>query len=238
MIVAGSNLYWLGLHYFLMNFMPSPIMNTWQLVWEDSLTSFDASHWQKATHTFKNNLAQFSTDNISFHPTGMQLSVLGKKTPNRAYTAGEYRSLGYYHYGKFSVKIKPIDKKGIVTGFFLYDDSKPPHHEIDIEFLGKDCSKIFLNYWDDASKEYPTHVALTFDATNEFHEYTIEWMPTYIKWYVDGKEVHTVQDNIPDKPQKVMMNTWISPHKNWAGKFHKQSLPLTTFFKDFKYYVK
>ena len=49
---------------------------------------------------------------------------------------------------------------------------------------------------------------LGFDASQGFHTYGFDWQADHITWYVDGKAVHTVTENLPSTPGKIMMNVW------------------------------
>lgn len=65
------------------------------------------------------------------------------------FDCGEYRSTNNYGYGLYEVSMKPAKNTGIVSSFFTY--TGPAHgtqwDEIDIEFLGKDTTKVQFNYF-------------------------------------------------------------------------------------------
>ena len=57
-----------------------------------------------------------------------------------------------------------------------------------------------------------------------FHEYSIEWMPDSIKWFVDGNLVHTENGSngtLPSTPGRIMMNFWPGTDtvNAWLGDF-------------------
>ena len=43
------------------------------LEWEDHLDSYDTSRWETGSHTFRNNVAQFDPENVSFQDGTMRL---------------------------------------------------------------------------------------------------------------------------------------------------------------------
>lgn len=149
-------------------------------------------------------------ENISFNQSIMSMKIDKDKEETPKWSGGEYRSLNMYHYGMFEVCMKPIKNTGVVSSFFTYTgpSDNNPWDEIDIEFLGKDTTKVQFNYFTNGVGEHEFLYDLGFDASEEFHEYAFEWKEDSITWYVDGVAVHTVTENIPQTMGKVMMNVW------------------------------
>jgi Glycosyl hydrolases family 16 len=83
-----------------------------------------------------------------------------------------------------------MNAAGLITGMFLHRNS--PRQEIDIEFIGKDTRKMLVNVFynpgvEGSRMEYgyrdaPTLIDLGFDASEDFHEYEIEWREGSIRW--------------------------------------------------------
>ncbi len=133
----------------------------------------------------------------------------------RNYSGGEFRTNNFYHYGYYETSMKAIKNNGVVSSFFTYtgpsdvvNGQKNPWDEIDIEILGKDTTKVQLNYYRDSKGGHETMIDLGFDASQDFHRYGFDWQPDHITWYVDGKEVHTMWGDVPRTPSKIMMNVW------------------------------
>jgi endoglucanase len=158
----------------------------------------------KASDKYKNPDSMFdciwSKGNVSFQDGVMSLSVT---KANGNYYGAEYLSDGgsgnhwgynYYH-GFYSVSMKPAKKSGVISSFFVYNGS--PWNEIDIEFLGKDTTCVQFNYYINGQGGHEYVYSLGFDAAEEFHEYSFDWSSTSIVWYVDGKAVYQVTENIP-----------------------------------------
>ena len=141
--------------------------------------------------------------------------------------AGEYRSDAFYGYGYFSVRMKATKKAGVVSSFFTYTGRSDGNKwdEIDIEFLGKDTTKVQFNYFTDGQGGHEKVYDLGFDASEALHEYGFKWEEDSITWYVDGKPVHRATENIPSTPGRIMINNW--PGKaagdqnvaGWSGVF-------------------
>lgn len=148
--------------------------------------------------------------NISFVDSVMRLSIDTDVAASPPYSGGEYRSVDFYGYGKYEVSMKPIKHDGVVSSFFIYTgpyDSNP-WDEIDIEFVGKDTTRVQFNYYTDGNGSHEYYHDLGFDASESFHTYGFDWAEGSITWYVDGAAVYTAAENIPATPGRVMMNVW------------------------------
>ncbi|WP_297417652.1 glycoside hydrolase family 16 protein [Clostridium sp.] len=145
--------------------------------------------------------------NVNFS-NGLMTLTLNKDTQGgtKPYAGGEYRSNDTYNYGLYQVNMKPAKNPGIVSSFFTYQSN--PWDEIDIEFLGKDTTKVQFNYYTNGVGNHEYIYNLGFDASTSYHTYAFNWQPTYIAWLVDGKEVYRATNNIPSHPGKIMMNLW------------------------------
>ncbi|SDB53641.1 Beta-glucanase, GH16 family [Ruminococcaceae bacterium FB2012] len=149
------------------------------------------------------------------------------------YSGGEYRTNDFYGYGLYEVSMKPIKNVGVVSSFFTYTgpSDNNPWDEIDIEFLGKDTTKVQFNYFTNGQGNHEKLYDLGFDATEEFHTYGFRWSKDSITWYVDGKEVHKATESIPVTPSKIMMNVWNGKGvDSWLGKYNGKT-PLTAEYQ-------
>jgi len=173
------------------------------------------------------------------------------------YTAGEARTQNYFGYGDYEVKMKPSGNMGTASTFFVctgnYDSkyvldengnvvynedgsikSVPnPHDEIDIEFLGKDTTKVQFNFFVNGKGGNEYMYDLGFDAAEEFHEYGFRWTEDSITWFIDDKPVYKVTtdttvepaenvrvvDVIPSTPGRLLMNYWCGNEDahGWMG---------------------
>lgn len=154
------------------------------------------------------------------------------------YYGGEYRSDAFFGYGKFEVCMKAIKNDGVVSSFFTYTgpSDRNPWDEIDIEFLGKDTSKVQFNYFTDGVGGHEKLYDLGFDASKEFHIYGFEWLKDKIIWYVDDEAVFTATENLPVTPGKLMVNAWCGKGvDDWLAPFDASNLPLTAEYRWFAY---
>lgn len=177
--------------------------------------------------------------NVTFENGKMQL-IIDKEAEDLSipYSGAEYRSKGFYGYGRYEVSMKAIKNDGVVSSFFTYTgpSDKNPWDEIDIEILGKDTTKVQFNYFTDGKGNHEYMYDLGFDASEDFHTYAFEWHKDKIVWFVDGKEAYTADKTIPVTKSKIMMNVWCGKGvDSWLKKFDDSKLPLTAEYQSISF---
>ena len=177
------------------------------------LDEYDSKRMQKADGWTNGSVFDciWRGANISFQDGIMTMKIDSDgENASPKWSGGEYRTREFYHYGMYEVRMKPIKNDGVVSSFFLYtgpSDSNP-WDEVDLEFLGKDTTKIQFNYYTNGVGGHEYIYDLGFDASEDFHTYGFEWREDSITWYVDGEAVYTAKEDIPSTPGKIMMNVW------------------------------
>ncbi|MCF0113212.1 MAG: family 16 glycosylhydrolase [Bacilli bacterium] len=162
--------------------------------------------------------------NVAYDKGTKSLHLSITETKKGTYYAGEYRSMQAFSYGDFACSMKPISRPGVVSSFFTYTN-RPRWDEIDIEFLGKDTTKVQFNYFTNGQGGHEYVYNLGFDASKEFHEYGFKWEEGRISWYVDGKRVYSATRDIPECAAQIMVNAWPGKSEgadnvvNWSGRF-------------------
>lgn len=149
-------------------------------------------------------------DNTVVNGGTLTLTIDQNNTRAYRYNGAEWRTREFFGYGMYSVRMQPISNPGVVSSFFTYTgpSDNNPWDEIDIEFLGKDTTKVQFNYYTNGVGGHEYLYELGFDASKAYHVYGFDWQADHITWYVDGKAVHTVTENLPVTPGKIMMNVW------------------------------
>lgn len=163
----------------------------------------------------------------------LSLTIDQDKTGKYSYSGAEYRTADHYGYGYYETSMQAIKNDGVVSSFFTYtgESENNPWDEIDIEILGKDTTKVQLNYYTNGIGNHEFMYDLGFDASEGFHTYGFDWQPDSITWYVDGKEVYKATDNIPSTPGRIMMNTWPGTGvDSWLNPFDGNT-PLTARYQ-------
>ena len=174
--------------------------------------------------------------NVTFKDGRMQL-IIDKDLLSDGtipYSGGEFRSTGFYGYGRYEVSMKAIKNDGVVSSFFTYTGPSDgnPWDEIDVEILGKDTTKVQFNYFTDSRGNHEYMHDLGFDAAEDFHTYAFEWHKDRIVWFVDGVEVYSAAESIPVTEGKIMMNAWCGKGVDgWLNAFDDTNMPLTAEYE-------
>ena len=183
----------------------------------------------------------WNKDNVYYDEETEALTLSITKEDD-VYYGGELRTagdVGAIQYGYFGCLMKPSNVKGTASTFFTYtgDFEGNSHDEIDIEFLGKDTTKVQFNYFlnDVGGHEY--WYDLGFDASEDFHHYGFFWNEEMVVWFVDYKPVHWYVGETSSVPQRVYTNFWVGEPTNsgimgWMGEVNDADLPAKTEYKE------
>jgi endo-1,3-1,4-beta-glycanase ExoK len=209
----------------------------------DDMDSYNTTLWHKADGWW-NGLPFWNgwrADHVEFSGSIMSLRLDDQPCPagcsGQPYASGEYRTNDFYGYGRIEGRFKAAKSEGIVTSLFTYTGPSDgnPHDEIDIEILGKDTTKMQVNYFTNGMGGHETFIDLGFDASLDFHIYAFEWSPTAINWYVDNTLVHTETISIPTTPGRIMMSLWLGTGvDDWLGPF-TYTTPIYAYYDWIKY---
>lgn len=129
------------------------------------------------------------------------------------------------HFGRYEVVMTAARGEGVISSFFTYTGPHfgDPHDEIDLEFLGRDTTKVWLNRFVDGQKLPGRWLDLGFDSAEGPHLYRFDWFADRLVWYVDGRELLRVTADemaIPQTPQRIYLNIWAGGvgQAGWSGK--------------------
>lgn len=171
-------------------------------------------------------------DNTVVNGGTLTLTIDQNNTRAYRYNGAEWRTREFFGYGMYSVRMQPISNPGVVSSFFTYTgpSDNNPWDEIDIEFLGKDTTKVQFNYYTNGVGGHEYLYELGFDASKAYHVYGFDWQADHITWYVDGVAVYIATENLPVKPGKIMMNAWPGIGvDDWLEAFDGQT-PLVAYY--------
>jgi len=126
------------------------------------------------------------------------------------------RSVQHMGRGVHSVKLKAAPGAGVSSNFYLatynfFNDRTKPWCEIDFELLGMRCTpqgtQIWTNFLTGQGTEHSKEILVPFDASADFHTYTIDTSNNLVKWLVDGI-VYRAED-VSFAPDMVnTINSW------------------------------
>jgi beta-glucanase (GH16 family) len=138
----------------------------------DGLDSYNSTRWFESNGWTNGNPFNvgWRADHVSFASSIMTLQLDNAGCPSgcsgKPYASGEYRTNDFYGYGKYETRLKAAKGSGLVTSFFTYAGPSDglPHDEIDVEILGKDTTKMQVNYFVNDTGGHEQMIDLGFDA--------------------------------------------------------------------------
>jgi endo-1,3-1,4-beta-glycanase ExoK len=143
---------------------------------------------------------------------------------------GEIQSTAVYHHGTYEARVRTATGSGLNAAFFTYIGPvhKAPHDEIDFEVLTRDTGRVSLNTFVDGTQQNGATVPVDPPTDQAFHVFSFTWAPDSIRWFIDGKEVHRAETNLPVTPQKIFFSLWGSDTlTDWMGPFTPPDGPVT-----------
>jgi hypothetical protein len=145
--------------------------------------------------------------------------------PRGSVNGGELQTIDLVHYGSYEIKMKIPNAPSSITGFFLY---KAPdfHHEIDIEIYNqKDATALFTSYYSGGAY-HEDKTSLTFDPTEDFYNYRIDYYPNSVSYYIDNQLMQTWTEGFSTEPMYLMINTWFPSWLEGLPPFENQWLEV------------
>lgn len=234
--IGGRRPYWRAIRAVLALMMAVVMAGeAWgAILLSDELDAYDTAKWYEADGWSSPGACEWNRNNISFSSGIMSLTLNDTVYGEENYSCAQYQTLDTYGHGVYRARLKAAAGNGVVTGFFVYDESNGgDQDEIDVEILGKNTTQMQVNYFKDGVGGHESLIDLGFDASTGYHSYSFIWRETSIEWYVDGTLVHTETGDastLPARHGKIMMNVWNSTDEGWAGVFN-YATPLVAGFK-------
>jgi len=169
------------------------------------------------------------------------LALLSGFTNAKDYYGAEYRTKEAYTYGRFEARLKSAQRDGMLASFFTYHDGVGTSNwnEIDIEILGRYTNSVQFNTITPGQTNHVRTQPIDFNPGLDYHTYAFEWTPSYVAWFIDGKEVYSqTGEHISTlvHPQKIMMNIWNPSSENWVGTWNENALPAFAYYDFVSYY--
>jgi endo-1,3-1,4-beta-glycanase ExoK len=149
----------------------------------DDFTTFDTRQWVKSSRPFGHGTVD---------PANVAVAngFLGVRLPAGTLNGGEMRSTSLSRFGSYRVRMKVANAPTSLTAFFLY--KRPDYaQEIDIEIFNDTSRRIMFSTYSGSAQTNNITRQLLFDATADFHEYTIEYDPGSVRFLVDGVQMQS-----------------------------------------------
>jgi endo-1,3-1,4-beta-glycanase ExoK len=172
--------------------------------------------------------ATWRATNAAVDPvTGLlALSILPDGAPDatKPYAAGQLSSVNSsFGYGTYSVSMRAAPEPGVLSSFFISGGGTAGVNETDIQlgYFGDHSSCMLqCNYFSSGVGGNEQLIQLSFDATADFHVYTVIWTAGSLLWLVDGNQVAAASGNTPTAPGQIFVNCWPTTGNDaWAGAY-------------------
>lgn len=184
------------------------------LLWHDEFngTAMDETIWSYDPHEpgwTNNELQEYttSTDNVIVRDGKMILKAIKTEGSNHQpyYTSGKVKTQNKkdFMYGKVVASAKVPEGQGLWPAIWMmptdegYYGQWPKCGEIDImEVLGSDTTLAYqtLHYGEPHGEQQGTLQLDSGSYSESFHEYSLEWEPGEMRWYIDGNLTLTAND--------------------------------------------
>lgn len=228
------------------------MIDGYNLLWHDEFNgdSLNEDIWTREVREVgwtNNELQSYedSTDNVFVKDGSLVLKAI--ETDNngtKSYTSGKVNSQNKadFKYGKVVTRAKTPVGKGLWPAIWMMPQDEqlygqwPKCGEIDImEVLGDDVTKSYatIHYGEPHAEQQGTYIIDNVlkkgTFATEFHDYSVEWEPGEIRFYVDNKEVLVANDwfsaveGEDDKPypapfnQPFFVQMNLAVGGNWPG---------------------
>jgi endo-1,3-1,4-beta-glycanase ExoK len=217
---------------------PAVLPPTTNPLFVDNLDSFNSSLWARRSGANSSPPfdSSFDPGHITFVNGFMDLTLDNNGCPagcsNLPYVSGEYGSNAVYGYFLLEGSMKPTNVSGTDVSFFIYASNGD---EIDIEFVPDPQGptrpvRLQTNYYNQHVGGHEAIIPLTFDPSQDFHEYAIDRIKrddggASICWYVDKNRVRQVDSSantvLPVTAGGVKMNYWVGTpdQAGWIGPY-------------------
>lgn len=235
-----------------------PELEGYNLLWHDEFSGseLDDSIWNMEARKpgwTNHELQEYtkSTDNIFTRDGNLVLKALKTDKDGKPYyTSGKVNSHNKmdFKYGKVVARAKVPEGQGLWPAIWMMPQDEsfygqwPKCGEIDImEVLGSDTKTAYgtIHYGAPHAEQQGTVVLDNGSFSSDFHEYSVEWEPGEIRWYIDDQLYLTVNDwftaekDEDDKPYPAPFNRDFYVQMNLAvgGDWPKDPDETTDFDK-------
>ncbi len=182
------------------------------------------------------NDTAWSPDRAIATPNGLRLDIGRERARGKRHTGAEMHVNGTHHYGRYEVVMQPARGEGLVSAFFTFTGPMhgTPKDEIDIEFTGRDTTRVQLNYFTSGKSYGGAWIELPYDAADHLQLYAFEWDPDEIRFFIGDQLVHVADGKtlaIPSHAGSAMFSLWAAHPRlaGWTGPIRYEEGASATF---------
>ncbi|OWP64150.1 glycoside hydrolase family 16 [Hymenobacter amundsenii] len=188
----------------LLSLLSLPLVRaqSYQLVWADEFNNGIGPDWRFETgnnNGWGNNERQYyQAANARAVNGELQITARRENVGGFAYTSARMKTQGVreFKYGKVEARIKMPQGQGLWPAFWMLGGNIgqvgwPACGEIDVmEHINAENKVYGTVHWD--NNGHAQYSGNTATSPQNYHVYTIEWEPSYIRWFVDGIKYHEI----------------------------------------------
>jgi beta-glucanase (GH16 family) len=132
-------------------------------------------------------------------------------------------------YGLYQVEAKVNPGQGTSPVIALWPDNNSWPPEIDLlEAPNGTGNAIMTLHWPGAGGSNQFQSIDTGVNVNGWHDYAVDWEPSSLTFYVDGKQVWHTDQNVPSQPMGLSMSGFVAANNDsWIGGGPNGSTPST-----------
>jgi beta-glucanase (GH16 family) len=206
---------------------PPPRGSAWKAVFDDEFrgSALDTSHWATCyywssttcTNASTHELELYTPKNVSVAAGELRLTARREAASSEgrrfAFTSGMVsgatpdRTMFTFRYGYVEARARIPAGAGFWSAFWLLPSSRSALPEVDVfEIVGYAPDVVLeFTHWLGTNGEQQFGNASALRASGGgWHVYGLDWEPSSLTWYVDGRKVWTM-DHRPAVPQQDMM---------------------------------
>ncbi len=230
----------------LLSTAPAPAQ-TYQQVWADEFDNGLSPSWKFETGGggWGNNEKQFyQAANATVAGGELRITARRENVGGMPYTSARLKTEGLkeFTYGKVEARIKMPLGQGLWPAFWMLGSNIgavgwPKCGEIDVmEHINAENKVYGTIHWD--SNGHAQYGGNTTTTPADYHIYSVEWTPTFIKWFVDGNQYHVVDITNGvggteefQRPFFLLLNLAVAG--DWPGPAVDESTLPATLFVDY-----
>lgn len=179
------------------------LAQNWQLVWADEFNGSIGPDWVFETGTGSggwgnNELQYYRRENATVSNGQLVITARREAFGGMQYTSARMKTQGRrsWRHGRIEARIAMPSFQGVWPAFWMLGDNIgsvgwPACGEIDVmEHVNTGGQVHGTIHWQDHNNTYANYGGSTNTSITSFHTYSVEWTPTYIRWFVDGAQYH------------------------------------------------
>jgi hypothetical protein len=215
----------------------------WELQFSDD---FDGASLDTAKWNYRLGPRMWSEQraaNVSVGGGMLRIALRKEKAGPLDYTAGGVISRQTFRYGYYEARIRMPRGRGWHTSFWMMQNGPKTglddrFQEIDVCEQDSSDSKAYSVNWHSygPNRSFGHRQIAAADLAADFHVYGADFGPQEVRFYLDGKLVHTIDNRaVPHYDQHI----WLTSIATWLGKtssVEDAALPETALFDWVRYY--